>query len=274
MPIVENLNPDTKHYKGLHLYHHGMSSCSQRVRLCLEEKQVQWTSHIINMEKNEHLSAQYKRINPKCLVPAMIHNDKIVTESTDIIKYIDQTFPGTSLFPKDKKFYQECVSQSDPLQSTLKTLSFEYLFKPLKKRTAHRDLEKAREHSSDAHLIHFYEDFAKGFSKERLLQERKAFYESMKWLDQRLEHKRWLDGQNFSLSDIIWIANVHRGSMFGFPIHKFKNLDHWYKQFQNKPAYNNALKKWEPLLAKLYFKTSSSVRRLRGRDIWKHSALV
>ncbi len=57
MGIVEPTNPDVHGLKGLHLYHSGRSNCSARVRLLLEEKQLDWTSHHIDLLKKGNSQA-------------------------------------------------------------------------------------------------------------------------------------------------------------------------------------------------------------------------
>ncbi len=38
MPIISSHSAEARNLKGLHLYHFSMSNCSQKERLCLEEK--------------------------------------------------------------------------------------------------------------------------------------------------------------------------------------------------------------------------------------------
>jgi ganglioside-induced differentiation-associated protein 1 len=48
MPIINTGSAEARNLKGLHLYHFSMSNCSQKARLCLEEKGLQWTSHPVD----------------------------------------------------------------------------------------------------------------------------------------------------------------------------------------------------------------------------------
>ena len=43
----------------LELYHNDMSSCSQKVRLTLEEKNLTWKGHHMNLRKGETRSKEY-----------------------------------------------------------------------------------------------------------------------------------------------------------------------------------------------------------------------
>ena len=43
----------------------------------------------------------YLAINPRCLVPTLVHNGKPVRESSVINEYIDTAFDGPALTPSD-----------------------------------------------------------------------------------------------------------------------------------------------------------------------------
>ena len=48
----------------LALYHNPISTCSQKVRLALAEKRLRFESHVINFDRQEHLSEWYLKLNP------------------------------------------------------------------------------------------------------------------------------------------------------------------------------------------------------------------
>jgi glutathione S-transferase len=86
----------------LSLYEYPNSVCCQKVNLALIEKDLEWKSIILNLAKNEHYSPEYLRINPKAVVPSLIHEGLPVIESTLICEYLDETFPdiGNKLIPE------------------------------------------------------------------------------------------------------------------------------------------------------------------------------
>jgi glutathione S-transferase len=93
MPIINSSSSDTRNLKGLHLYHFSMSNCSQKARFCLEEKRLHWTSHPVDLVNNQHLTPEFVAINPKGLVPVLVHDGVVVTESSDIVDTSTSTFP-------------------------------------------------------------------------------------------------------------------------------------------------------------------------------------
>ena len=58
----------------LELYHHGSSVCAAKVRLYLEEKHLAWEGHYIDILKGEQFTPEYRKINPKSVVPTLVHD--------------------------------------------------------------------------------------------------------------------------------------------------------------------------------------------------------
>jgi len=69
--------------------------------LCLKEKQVPFTYHYIDMGKREHFSPAFLKINRDGTIPVVVHDGFVMTESTPIMEYIDDSFDGPSLRPAD-----------------------------------------------------------------------------------------------------------------------------------------------------------------------------
>src|SRR5690348_13635337 len=93
------------------LHHAWRSSASRRVRLCLAEKGLSYESHVVDMEKMEHHSPEYLRINPNGVVPALILDDgRSLHESGTICEYLDETYPDPPLRPSDP--YQRAVMRN------------------------------------------------------------------------------------------------------------------------------------------------------------------
>lgn len=91
----------------LELYHFPGSLCSQKVKLVLAEKDLEWKSHLINLLTFENLQPGYVRMNPKAVVPTLVHDGKIICDSLAIIRYIDEAFPDRKLTPNNSKLLSE-----------------------------------------------------------------------------------------------------------------------------------------------------------------------
>jgi glutathione S-transferase len=85
----------------LELYDASGSLCSQKVKLVLAEKKLEWKNHSLNLLTFENLQPSYLRLNPKGVVPTLIHDGKVVTDSAVIIRYLDEQFPYPLLTPAE-----------------------------------------------------------------------------------------------------------------------------------------------------------------------------
>ena len=78
-----------------------MSSCSQKVRLALAEKKLEWESRHLNLRAGEAQTPEYLKLNPKGLVPTIDHDGIIIPESNVILEYLEDAFPLPSLRPEN-----------------------------------------------------------------------------------------------------------------------------------------------------------------------------
>jgi glutathione S-transferase len=85
----------------LALYHAGRTTCSRKSRHCLAEKGLEYVSHYVNLGAFENHTPEYLKLNPNGVVPTLIHDGRVIIESTFINEYLDEVFPEPSLRPKD-----------------------------------------------------------------------------------------------------------------------------------------------------------------------------
>ena len=84
----------------LALYHGRTSVCSLKVRLALAEKALKFDSCLLTL-RGDQFEPHYLKLNPNAVVPTLIHHDSIIIESTVIMHYVDDAFPGSPLMPQD-----------------------------------------------------------------------------------------------------------------------------------------------------------------------------
>jgi glutathione S-transferase len=85
----------------LELYHGGPGANSLKALLPLKEKGIEFTSHVLNLLQFEQHEPWFVKINPNGQVPVLVHDGRVLTESTVINEYVDETFPGVPLRPPD-----------------------------------------------------------------------------------------------------------------------------------------------------------------------------
>lgn len=89
----------------IQLYSYWRSSCSWRVRIALNLKEMEYEIVPIHLVKDggEQFSAKYTQVNPMNLVPSLKIDGLDLIESTNIINYLDETRPKFCLMP-EKQF--------------------------------------------------------------------------------------------------------------------------------------------------------------------------
>ena len=60
------------------LHNNAYSTCSQKVRLVLAEKNITWTDVQVNFARNDHLTPEYLHLNPNGVVPTLVHGDNVI----------------------------------------------------------------------------------------------------------------------------------------------------------------------------------------------------
>lgn len=85
----------------LQLYTFFRSSAAYRVRIALNIKGLHYRSISKALAKGEQLQADYLAINAQGLVPALVVQDAVLTQSLAIIEYLDEEYPTPPLLPRD-----------------------------------------------------------------------------------------------------------------------------------------------------------------------------
>lgn len=83
------------------LYDYYRSTAAYRVRIALNLKHILYepcSVHLLN-QGGEQFQAAYQSINPQSLVPSLVAEGHVLTQSLAIIEYLDETHPEPPLLP-------------------------------------------------------------------------------------------------------------------------------------------------------------------------------
>ena len=100
------------------LYHAWNSSASRKVRLCLSEKGLAWQGLVLDLNRFQHHSDWYKRLNPSGIVPCLVVDGHPLIESNLINEYLDELFPDPPLMPDDALARHEVRRWSQYIDAT------------------------------------------------------------------------------------------------------------------------------------------------------------
>ncbi|HKW84696.1 MAG TPA: maleylacetoacetate isomerase [Burkholderiaceae bacterium] len=85
----------------MQLYSYFRSSASYRVRIALALKGLAYDYVPIHLLRNEQLKPPFSDIAANKLVPALVEDEHVLTQSMAIIEYLEETHPEPPLLPGD-----------------------------------------------------------------------------------------------------------------------------------------------------------------------------
>lgn len=253
MAIIIPKNKTVEAFEGLHLYHGAISNCSMRVRLTLIEKGLGWTSHHLDLKKKENITDDYFGINPKGLVPTLVHDGVVHVESNDIIDYLDETYPEPTLRGKNNAEMVEWLDLATSIHvPAVKPYVYTTIIAPKVKKTAEEE-KKYSELQKNAELKEFHSKHAgdSKFGGDDFEKAKAKLHECFSKLDTTLEDWTWMMGEEMTLADISWIPLHFVLIGCGYPFHEYPNIVRWAKQFEGRPSFQEGIIKWCPDFSKV-----------------------
>lgn len=80
------------------LYWGSGSTYCWRVQLALEHKRLDYVSHLLKFDSQEHKAPQMLAMNPRGKLPVLRDGDYVVFESVAILYYLDRKYPSPPIF--------------------------------------------------------------------------------------------------------------------------------------------------------------------------------
>jgi glutathione S-transferase len=117
----------------LELYHNINSVCAQKVRIALKEKGQDAKEHVLTLRGDQNDPA-YMKLNPNGVVPTLVHDGNVITESSLILYYIDDVFPDPPLMPKAPvarhrvRLYNKLIDET--MHNSCTIMTFATAFRP------------------------------------------------------------------------------------------------------------------------------------------------
>ena len=233
------------------LYNFPQSTCSQKVRLVLWEKGIEFLDRPINSKAQEHLSDWYLKLNPNGVVPTLEHDGDIVIDSSVIIEYLDEVFESVSLTPKDAvprahmrkwlRYFEEVPTPA------IRVPSFnQYLSKRFDKLS-----DKEFQDFVDNHPIrkHFFKKMRKeqGFDDFETDNAIDRLRQTLAVMDKGLQKDGgpWLMGEKLTLADYCIVPTLDRMRDLGLVSvwDEFPRITEWFENIQARDAYRKTFYK-------------------------------
>ncbi|MBO6919438.1 MAG: glutathione S-transferase C-terminal domain-containing protein [Rhizobiaceae bacterium] len=79
--------------------------------------------------------------------------------------------------------------------------------------------------------------------------------------------REYLEGAEFTLSDIAWMPNVHRFKLMDWPFERTPHVQRWFENISKRPSYREALLNWQAEPAVQAFSAYTKKRQAEGADV-------
>lgn len=200
----------------LTLYHSVESTCAQKVRIVMAIKGLEWEEVRLNLRKGEQFAPEYLRLNPKAVVPTLVHDGAAIRESTVINEYLEDCFPEIRLRPADPQATAQMrllvKTIDEEVHPAIGVLSYAvFLRHQMNERMSPEQLQEhfkkvadpaRRERQQSTHEL--------GLAAPAALMAVRALDRFVKQLSAALGDRSWLAGEEFTLADAAALPYMYR----------------------------------------------------------------
>jgi GSH-dependent disulfide-bond oxidoreductase len=228
----------------LKLYHWEPNANSGKPMLALAEKGVEYESHYLDLLSFDQHRRDYLVINPDGTIPALVDGDRVLTDSTPMMEYIDTAFDGPPLRPSEPRarwrmrwwmrFFDAYFGPS------LSMIGWSVFVGPAVRQRDPDELKAAIERIPlESRRIAWRKAMFNEFTPDELAESRRRVLYATGVLEQHLSRCVWIAGDTFSLGDINGF-NLGYALPFSQPDHcndhKTPRIMDWLRRIAARPA--------------------------------------
>jgi len=231
----------------LRLYHAWASTCSQKVRLALAEKELAYDGVVLILRRFEQLAPEFLAISPAGVVPVLVHDGFVVRESTIINDYLDDAFPERPLRPAHARGRANVAAWNrlvdDVITLAIKKPSFQKNLRPFLQTLPQSEIDDAVRRMPNPETARRWRDAARnGIPDAELAAAHSDLRRMLDRMQETLGQQIWLAGDDYSLADINIAPFVHR--LASFPEYDLARdwpaVADWYARLRQRPAFAQA----------------------------------
>ena len=179
----------------------------KKISIMLEEIGYDYKVTKIDLDNGDQFKSDFKKISPFSKIPVILdhENNQSVFESGAILIYLAE---------KSGKFY----NSEDRLEINQWLMAQMGYIGPM---------------LGQHHQFHHYNPGKSKFGEDRYFKISKRIYQE---LDERLAIKKFLSGNDYTISDIATFPWIARHEWHDIGLSKFKNLTRWYNEISRRDA--------------------------------------
>lgn len=236
----------------LKLYNAGTSVCSVKVRLGLAEKGIEWEDILLVLPRGDQFDPEYLKLNPNGVVPTLIHDDLIITESSVILEYIDTLDPANRLMPLDaasivttKIWLLRCLEIHAAVNTmTFATVNRDKILASQTPEQIQASVAKMPNPKMAAKRLDLLEN---GINSSHVIGDFFVLKRMFEDMQNGLEKSRWLTGDQYGLADVALTAYVDRLENLGLSgmwEERTPLVGSWLTAARERPNYSRAMDRY------------------------------
>jgi glutathione S-transferase len=236
------------------LYHNDMSTCAQKVRATLAEKGLAWEGHDLNLRTGEQHRPQFLKLNPRGVVPVLVHDGNVIVESNIIMEYVEDAFPDTKrLMPKSapgKAAVRNLLQRLDTaLHLHIATISVGIAFRDQLLAVHNNDqaLEAYYAAVPDPRLQAIYRDVVpSGAGAKSFLVAIDGWKRQFASMSTALTSGDWLVGNELTLADLAYLPymcrfeHLHMTEIWS----RYPAVASWFDRCKETAGYRTGIEDW------------------------------
>jgi glutathione S-transferase len=256
----------------LELYHHGSSACAAKVRFALAEKRLDWTGHYVDILRGDQFSADFLAVNPKAVVPVLVHDGVVIRESTVICEYAEEVFPEHPIYPRAPaeraavRIWTKAVDEE--LHPACSAITYVVSHRHTILRNGVGDFEafvgNGASEGSAARLLK-WQWIQQGLAAPGAGDKIRLYDAYLHRMEAALDGRPWLVGEAFSMADIAMAPYLNRLSALAMEAMwtggRLPRVEAWFDRIRRRPAFHPGFIAWMPI-------DLTEEMRANGRQSW------
>lgn len=250
------------------LYHFNFSTCSQKVRLVLAEKKLEFLSREVDILSGAQHDPAYTALNPNHVVPTLVHEGAVLIESTLINEYLDDAFPETPMRPSAPvgrhalRLWTKLLDEQVHAATAAVTFALGPRAMILQQPAAQREagIEAIPDPKARAARRSVIENGLKAPEFSSALGQ---MIDLLDRIDTGLAGQPWLSGETYGLADAAALPYILRLDHLAMsPLLATRpRLAKWYERGCARPSFSTAVAKWAPEPAVAFLRSA-------GEAVW------
>jgi glutathione S-transferase len=196
----------------LKLYDYPDCPFSQKVRVVLAEKDLEYETVFVDLRRGEQKTPEFLRLNPYGKVPVLVDDDEVIYDSTIINEYLEDEYPLPHLTPEEDSQGRARVRLLEDYCDNSFIPPTTMLLAQLRKPEAERDTQRVEQ------------------AREEL---RRCLY----FLRDRLDGHEYLIGNEFTLADVAFAPRMMVLGRLGFEFEPaLAPVQAWIDRIRARPS--------------------------------------